>query len=213
MEYKKERNFIVGYEGGNLIGRWDILTGQFYGKRENTVKSVPFCFTLANLENDEENVLCYAVKFYRDYFASGRYCRCIYTEARGRRFEELISVGLRPRDTNDLDSNTKLTKDLVDYLKENFCGRYDNDYVKRYEFDKKYKEFLEGKPSYIKDVFRRCIDYIPFDFLKPFLNRAMNEHIEFMNLNGRDPAYTTALLTKNYYDICMPTLRRSKSSS
>ena len=49
MELIKERNFVIASECGVVLGKWDILTGNFYGKSGATVRSKPRCFTFDNI--------------------------------------------------------------------------------------------------------------------------------------------------------------------
>ena len=68
MEFRKERNFIVAYDGVIKMGAWDISNGSFIGKSGKPVKNVPSCFTYRNLPSwrgTGANDLAYAIYWYR----------------------------------------------------------------------------------------------------------------------------------------------------
>ena len=148
MEFKKERNFIVAYDGEEKQGAWNILTGEFIGKRGAVVKSVPRCFVYENLNGD---ILGRAVKFYRENDYNWRDYHDYQNECAAR-FESLISVGLLPYSISDLLSNIRLTKDVVNYCKERGVYFYTHD-VNEYLTTKQYKDYLAGKSRWVRDVF------------------------------------------------------------
>lgn len=177
MEFKKERNFIVAYDGEEKQGAWNILTGEFIGKRGTVVKSVPRCFVYENLTGD---ILGRAVKFYRDnsYIWQNLYGNSVYQDKYVARFESLISVGLLPYTVSDLASNIRLTKDVVNYCKERGVYFYATD-VNNYLATKQYKDYLAGKPDWVKDVFTILITEgkLPIDYIKKMLDRIILEHV------------------------------------
>lgn len=174
MEFKKERNFIIAYDGEEKQGAWNILTGEFVGKRGAVVKSIPRCFTYENLNRD---VLGRAVKFYRDNDYSLQNYHD-YPNEYAARFESLISVGLLPYCVSDLSSNIRLTKDVVNYCKERGVYFYTSD-VKDYLATKQHKDYLAGKPNWVKDVFTTLIKgkKLPIDYIKKMLDRIILEHV------------------------------------
>lgn len=206
MNYKKERNFIVANDGfGTVIGKWDILTGEFYGKSGKVVKTVPSCFTYEKLDdhyygNSPDTILAKVIRMYRDWISHGH----IYEQKKAQRLEELISVGLIVDSFYGLDDNIKLTKDLVNYIKEQYNGHYANDRAEAYVVNKKYKDFLKDKPQYIIDIFTRLASKYPADYLKSIITRIINEHVAYMWEGS--PEYNCGRLTKlisNYYNYCM----------
>lgn len=204
MNFVKERNLIVVYDGVLKQGSWNITDGTFFGKSGKPVKTVPACFTYKNLPDrydrrySEETMLGYAVRCYREWLG-GYYFN--YTAARGQRMEQLISVGLLPNNEGDLDSTDKLTKDLVTYLKENNRGYFDRATVNNYLAEKKYQDFLNGKPDYIKWIFKCLINELPYDYLKTMLNRMEHEHVN--NFYGNYNNGSLVTLVRRYYEICM----------
>ena len=203
MEFRKERNFIVAYDMEVMQGKWNISTGEFIGKSGKPVTSCPRAFVYNNLPYTsgatENTRLGGAIRFYREWFGNnGRR----YTEAIGQRLEALLSVGLIPHDCRDLLSTRRLTKDVVRYCKEQLNGMYNDSQVENYLFRAKYQSFLEGRPSWVVETFLRCVDEIPLDFLKSFLNRAENEHIEAFWRNGYSPVGNVTEVLQNYYKKC-----------
>lgn len=204
MEYKKERNFIVANELGQIIGKWDILTGEFYGKKGTVVKGVPSCFTYDNLNpyHNNRSLMAQAIYNYRHWVSDGN----TYTRAMAQRLEEIISLGLTLTSFHSLcveGSNIKLTKDIVDYLKENYNGQYYPEEISNYLKRKKYKDFLTDKPTYIINIFNSLINDYPYDYLKAILTRIMNEHCTAL-WNAREEYSINNIITivRNYYNYC-----------
>lgn len=203
MEFRKERNFIVVYDGIIKLGAWNISNGTFIGKSGKPVKTVPSCFAYKNLpcgydRNTDSALFGSAIRCFREWQSMYDFR---YTNSRGNRLEQLISVGLLPTNVYDLDNTTSLTKDLVTYIKENNRGFFNKSTVNNFLAEKKYSEFLEGKPEWVKEVFRRLIGDLPYDYLKTILNRAIHEHLDsFYNCY-----HTSEIihLIRNYYEICI----------
>lgn len=203
MDFKKERNFIVAYDGSAVLAKWNISTGEFIGKSGKVVKNCPPAFTYNNLPSifspaDEQHLYGGAVGFYRCFIGSGY----TYTEKCAKRFEEMLSVGLVPYAYQDLETTHRLTKDLVAYIKEHCNGRYESNKVEDYLLKLKYKDFLEGHPAWFSDVFFRCLGQVPIEYLKSFLLRAEREHVyDFWDFTYHRSDYTVKLII-NYYKKC-----------
>lgn len=207
MNFVKERNFIVAYDGVIKLGSWDISNGSFIGKSGKPVKTVPSCFTYSNLpeswdvrRNNAEldDILGYTIRCFRDWCNK---CYFNYTKQRGQRLEQLVSLGLYPYCDDDLDSKTPLTKDLVTYLKENNNSQYNSRIVREYTAEKKYADFLRDKPDYIKHIFKQLISDLPYEYLKTILNRAEHEHV--IMYYGNYNLSSFAQFIRRYYEICM----------
>lgn len=115
MNYKKERNFIVAYDGTEYRGKWDIIKNEYYGLKGTKVKTKPASFTHANTETGEFAFLFDILRYNCDN-------RSPYTEKRGHQIESLISVGLTI--SNDwrvwelLETATiKIDKNFIKYFK------------------------------------------------------------------------------------------------
>ena len=202
MEFRKERNFIVAYDAEVMQGKWNISTGEYIGKSGKVVVSCPRAFVYNNLpyfsSQTENNRLGGAIRFYREYYENNRN----YTEKIGKRLEALLSVGLIPYEYYDLLSTCRLTKEVVRYCKEELHGVYRHNAVVDYLSRVKYQSFLEGRPSWVVETFLRCVDEIPLDFLKSFLNRAENEHIEAFWGTRYNNAGNVREVLQNYYKKC-----------
>lgn len=200
MEFRKERNLISAYDGVLKLGAWNITTGEFIGKSGKVVKTVPKCFTYDNLPSHYD-------RRYNDVILFGYIIRCYrswanewgfeYTEQRGNRLEQLLSLGLRPGDLRDLDNDTALTKDLVTYVNEHGNGIFRRYVINEYLTTKKYKDFLNGKPDWIISIFKNVINDYPYDYVKSILNRVTNEHV-----NSFMDSSSILGMVKKYYSIC-----------
>lgn len=152
MEFKKERNFIVAYDNEIMQGKWDISTGEFYGKKGTIVKSVPAVFTYNRLHGfDANHILEGAILYYRQLLYLG------YTTTKAQRFEALLSVGLYPQKSSDLDDKTKLSKELVEYFKTYHNSCYSTYYAKVYKTQKE-NAWLEGLNCIYKEVFLNVVN-------------------------------------------------------
>lgn len=201
MEFKKERNFIVGYENDNVVGKWDILTGQFYGKTDKPVKSVPRCFAYNYLRDAENNPYGHAVYTYRYNFTNTSYIK--YTTTIAKNLEVLTSLGLYTTSVYEIIDKAvpKMTKDVVDYLKENFNGRYTYDIVKRYKTEKQYN--INDKPEWWRNIFIQLSDKYPINYLTSILNRIDHEHARYFWKYHERVFGELVDIVSHYYDYCM----------
>ena len=205
MNFTKERNFIVAYDyDGKCAGQWNILTGEFIGKSGKVVRSVPSAFVFHNICDSipaypSSEFYSYAIYLYRTESARN------YTPARAARFESLISVGLYPDSFYDLDSDIKLSKDLVQYLADNNHRRFSASMVNRYIIERDYKSFLENRPQWFVNAFYDTINEFPADYVKSFLNRAMLEHVDSYLAEQGGAYYVSSYMSSlvhNYYKKC-----------
>lgn len=198
MDFMKERNFIVAYENGVYQAKWDILTGYYYGKSGKVVQGTPHAFVYDNLAQSWQKQISGYVRFYREWFQNDT--RVPYTQKRGVRYEQLISLGLRPSQIRDLDSNAKLTKDLVNYLIENNNGVYSSEKVNVYLKQNQYSKLLESLPDWAQKIFLKLIDTLPLDYLTKILSRIVHEHVDMMPRLYNDGMIT---MVEEYYEKCM----------
>ena len=198
MDFVKERNFIVAYENGTYQAKWDILTGHYYGKSGKAVHGTPHAFIYDNLAQTWQKQVSGYVRFYREWFQNDM--RTPYTQKRGARYEQLMSLGLRPSQIRDLDSSTKLTKDLVNYLVENNNGVYSSDKVNLYLKKNQYGKLLESLPDWAQKIFLALVDTLPLDYLTKMLSRVEHEHVNMM-----PDWYNSDIITmiEKYYNKCM----------
>ena len=211
MEFKKERNFIVAYDGGNKRGAWDIQTRNFLGVKGGIVKNVPACFTYSILretfngtDETEDTSALYAHAIYM-----ARESCLIDADYHGivaENFESLISVGLLPSSLRVLRTQrVKLNKDIIEYLKEHYHGEYTEEAIAEYEVRRVAGDFLTDKPQYIADTYLRCYKntHIPKDYLKTVLNRMYLEHVDAFYQNHWNLSDELANIIRNFYSMCM----------
>lgn len=208
MYFRKERNFIVAYDFGIVQGKWDITTGQFIGKSGKPVKSVPHAFVYNNLPSyrRDGDELGYIIRKYREWL-SDSWRGYTYTNQRGARLEQLISLNLYPAEITDLDDNTPLDRALVGYLVENCNSRYSISAVQRYISEKKYADLLRDKPDWYREVFNRLMvdvnhNNMPYDYVKNMLNRCLNEKVNHFFGSQYDIVSRMTTIIKDYYRIC-----------
>ena len=201
MEFKKERNFIVGYEDGTMLGKWDILTGQFYGKTDKPIKSIPRCFNYDYINAANNNPYGFAVYTFRNNFGSSSYLT--YTSVVAKRLEVLVSLGLHITSAYEITNQSvpKMTKDVVDYLKENYGGRYQYELVQRYKVEKEYN--ITDKPKWWKNIFTSLSDKYPVQYLTSILDRIEHEHARYFWKNPDYGTDTITTMVSHYYDYCM----------
>lgn len=200
MEFRKERNFIVAYDGVIKLGAWDISNGSFVGKSGKPVKSVPSCFIYRNLPSYRRgtNDLAYAIYWYRTNFSDD------YTEVMGAHFEQLLSLGLFPNSTRSLYEKPNLNKKVVEYLKEENQSYYDSVKVARYLALIQYEQYINTLPDWGKEVFSNLLrNNIPADYIKTALNRVIHEHVDAFYSTEYIVSSSIFNVLKDYYDISM----------
>ena len=202
MDFKKERNFIIACEEENIMGKWDIITGQFIGKSGRPVVNPPSCFKYDNLPYAwGDNVFGAAIRFYREHVLC---YHSRYVKTDGERFEQLISVGLLPRTVADLKDTTRLTKELVKQVKECNAGIYDHSFIIRYNTERQYKSVLQNKPEwYVTAFLTTGYPEISYDFRRIFLDRCLLEKVNyFWKDEGRWTSNKIVTLMHDYYTMC-----------
>lgn len=201
MEFKKERNFIVGYENETTLGKWDILTGQFYGKTDKPVKSIPRCFNYDYIREADNNPYGFAVYIFRNNFGGNSYLT--YTSTIAQRLEVLVSLGLHISSVYEITDKAvpKMTKDIVDYLKENFDGCYTYNNVKRYKTEKEYN--IKDKPKWWRNIFTQLSDKYPTHYLTSILDRIDHEHARYFWKYHEQVSGELIDIVSHYYDYCM----------
>lgn len=204
MEYKKERNFIVAYEDNIAQGKWDIITGDFYGKRGKHVASIPYAFTFNALTqwgmDDNSRYYGKCIEIYRkDYNHNYHY--------NGVLCEQIISLKLRFSTLNVFRVNAfniPLTKDVVEYLKQEHAGYFEVSYIKEYLIKKQYKNFIDTLSDESRRLFISLYNDLPIEYLKTMLNRMEKEHvIEYNSSYRRVYSDSNLFMIRNYYNMCM----------
>lgn len=194
MDYRKERNFIVAYDGDKYRGKYDIQTGDYYGVKGTVVKNTPQAFNSSMLAGSED--LCARVLNFinrHEYNLNTQVTRGLQRRAR---LEALLSVGLMPNDTSALDSTARLTKELVSYLKDNCRGIYNTYAVEIWNFNRIHAHEMTDMTEDEKTLYRELLveANLPKDYAKAMIRQCAHEHTDMMIEN-------TYNLIKDYYDI------------
>lgn len=184
MTYVKEREYIVAYDDeGKYVGKWNILTGEFYGMKGTVVKKTPMAFTATQLEQAmamggiHDKINACAVDLYRTF-------NFYYIHAKpwtyySNRLEQVISVGLRVDSHLKLAFDFKLNKDIIRYIQRYFDGWFSQAHYNTAIIELQHGEYLEGKSLAFRTAFRDAIliHHMPINFVKAFLNRCELEKI------------------------------------
>lgn len=182
MEYRKEQTFIVAYDNNNnLRGKWNILENNYIGVRGNPIKSIPVAFKVSgNIEMPEY------IKSALELIASNNNSWNRYSQKKAQRLEQLlslgISVGYQYGTWNFLETDeTKLTKDVIDYLNEHYEGVYSEQGIDSYNFYKAHKAFLDkcdNQVDWAVQVLRHLnSEELPNDFIEGMIVRAIHEKV------------------------------------
>ena len=195
MEYRKERNFIVAYEGDKCRGKYDIQEGKYYGVKGTAVKSIPHAFNYSMLEGNDN--LCARVVTFARRYEWGLVSEVARGKNRRSRLEALLSVGLLPNDLTALDSTTRLTKELVSYLKENYHGIYNVYAVEDWNFERVHAHELADLDENGKRLFKDfiCREHeIPAEYVLAMIRQCTHEHTDLLYEN-------TYRLIKDFYAV------------
>lgn len=200
MEYRKERNFIVAYDGtGNCRGKWDILTNQYYGIKGGQVKSKPAAFGIGLIHDSPDSPLRHALCLVHDQNTTWQ----PYNIARASRLEQIISVGLYV--SNDYSTwrslainTTPLTKECVQYLNEYANGVYTEQNLENFRIFRSHKDFLNSlseKKEWAEEVLRNVNDIVPIDFVQRMIARGIHEKVFYS-----ETGYGFARLINEWYN-------------
>lgn len=200
MDYRKERNFIVAYDGDKCRGKWNILTNEYVGIKGAVVKSKPTAFSPNVINMGRVTPMLAILRVVHSQ--CGTYYP--YTAEHGKRLEEIASVGLIIRDdyytwrwmTSD---KIALNKECVQYITDNFGGVYSQQSMDNYRIYKDHKSFLSKlteQTAWASDVIREVNPLIPKDFVHGMIMRGIHEKVFF---TYRSSAY--ANLINNWYSM------------
>lgn len=159
MKFEKERNFIVASNEKGIRAKWNILTNEYTGVKGTIVQRKPRAF----LDNEWEmpDYLRAAIRLI-SYYNNSRIAP--YTPHKAQRLESLISLGIEVYHSSSTwllleTDDTKLSKQFVDYLKENYHGRYSVSAIEDYNFYYSHINLFGGlneqERSWAKDVYFR----------------------------------------------------------
>lgn len=201
MDYRKERNFIVAYDGDKCRGKWDMLKNEYIGIKGGVVKSKPTAFLYNSIFHaDNNNVLVSALRLVYNQNCTWRQ----YNETKAKRLEEVLSLNLYIQDSYDTwnaleNDHTKLTKECVKYIIDNFRGIYSSGAIESFKFYKRYSDIMAGNPEqqgWICEVFKCVNNNVPEDFTKGMIKRGIHEKV-FVTYRGS--SYATVI--NNWYKM------------
>lgn len=202
MDYRKERNFIVAYEGEKAKGKWDILTGEYYGVKGSLVKSIPVAFNNLHIA-EMPRPIAHALEMTKQFCHSWNGNDNVRVR---NKLEQLISLDLKVCvDWSTwyyiTEHSPRLTKDLVTFLKDNCNGLYSEENVSKFLIHKNYRNILDkcpGHENWVMDVLRSiCKDEIPSEFIEGMILRGIHEKI-FMEYSTGN---TYALIIREWYKM------------
>lgn len=208
MEYRKERNLICAYnENNELRGKVDLLTNEFYGVHGTKIKSKPACFTYDLIAEAVQDAVTTGLMLFLKNNNKSNFYSAPQDIARCQRLEQIISVGLKLH----VDSSTwyylctgteRLTKDAVQYLKDNNNGYYDRDMLKAYAVTASFKDFLEKideeDRQYARTVLARVNqELLPREFLQQMIYYGIHEKIQI-----HTNTYEFSNLIHDWYNKC-----------
>lgn len=186
MDYRKERNFIVAYDfNNNCRGKWNILTNEYIGVRGAKVKTSPEAFNHNHHHREIPVSIANAMDFIQNY--TKEYNE--YPQKLGQKVEELISLELIiPYGITNtmahflMNDTTKLTKNIVTYLKDECNGYYTPENLRKYnlaQLIQPYEELFGEDFSWAVRVMEFIDKNIPAEFIIKMLNYAIHEKIPF----------------------------------
>ena len=181
MDYRKERNFIVAYDGDKCRGKWNILTNEYVGIKGAVVKSKPTAFAPNAILTGHLTPMLAILRTVHSQ--CGTYYP--FTPEHGKRLEEIASVGLTIRDdyytwrwmTTD---KIALTKECVSYLTDNFGGVYSRQNMENYRIYKDHKGFLSKlteQKAWASDVIGEVRSDVPNEFVHGMIIRGIHEKV------------------------------------
>lgn len=201
MEYRKERNFIVAYEGEKMCGKWNILTNQYIGIKGGVLKGFSPAFSMSHIYTMSNRVFQYALEAVR-----ANAPRRNFTPEHGKRLEEIISLNLFVSGDNrtwDMlaHDTVKLDKDFIKFMEDHNTKIYGEHIVSQYRTYKAYASLLdaitnEDDKTWALDVADSVRKDIPFDFVKTMVARAIHEKVP-----NYHTAYQMKFRIEEWYDM------------
>ena len=194
MDYRKEKNLLIAFDGDKVKGQYDWKSGIFYGVRGAPIKTIPTAFKGS---------------IYDSIIASHKWIISHTTDETLARaldkWERLASVGLYTVDHELLTSNYELAplkKGLVDYIKNNFNCVYKSFYVELYNVTVNCPEY-----NLLQDVYKNYINShlfcnqfpeLPTEWLVKALFRIQNEDYRYI-----DDCCNSMRIIEQYYKYSM----------
>lgn len=192
MIITKERNIFKGYEGGEVVGGFDIATGHYIGKRGTAVKTAPKGFGKSAIENVRNNMewgsseynVIHMLYEMVDHIGEHGYVQT------SSMYERIVAVGLSTtwRDARDLsNADMKLNKKVIAFFKESEEGRASMHGYQKYLYliecaqnGLKTEEEIRWYKE-LKSYLRRCPTVSISDkVIIKFIRLAVREHLDVL---------------------------------
>lgn len=184
MEYIKEREYIVAYDSeGKYAGKWNILTGEFYGMKGHVIKNAPKAMSMSKVHDErwhgteESKIFAGALEAYHYYHSHSDWFNLPW-EHFSSKLEQVISVKLMVTDIFNVDFDFKLNKTIIQYIREKNSGWFNRTNYETAVAEITHSQYLVEQSPEVRVAFQYGIrQNVPVDFLKTFLNRCEREQI------------------------------------
>lgn len=197
MEYRKEKFYMVAYDGDKMKAKWNILDNTYLGMKNQPIKQKPAAFHMNHLSSYLNNFM----NLISEFSYAGPY------HDRAPRIEQLLSLGLGVNVGYTTwkflaADKTPLTKELVNFIRTHYDNIYSSRSINHYKFYKEHQAFLNrctDNLSWAIDVYDHGYysESLPKSFLETMIIYGINERI-FNRLNSSEFAH----YLYNWYDMC-----------
>jgi hypothetical protein len=192
MDYRKEKNLLIAFDGEMIKARYDWNTNICYGVKGNELKGISPAF-----RNSTYDRMITSIRWIRSHL-SGQVLSLALD-----RWERLASVGLYTSDHDLLTDDTydfpNLKKDFVQYLKSQFDGelsRYAQDRF-TYASTSEYQMLSQRNRNQIDCMIRNNQWELPIEWTIKALLRLQLEDYEYAFISN-NPMY----VLETYYSQC-----------
>lgn len=178
MDYRKERNFIVAYDGEKCMGKFDFNTHNFIGMRGKPVKTCPRAFS-DNILRAENSIYGHAIVLIKSCPATFADHPEYYA-----RMEKWISVGFCPSTTGVLQYDINPTKEVTSFIRNRNDGFFlIMQDLEAYLFSKRWSdklsEYTNGQIERFRQVLGRIDNEAYYDYAWSLFKLAIREHVEY----------------------------------
>lgn len=194
MEYRKEKNLLIAFDGTVIKAKYDWNTGICYGVKGNQLAGISRAF-----RNSTYDRMITSIRWIREHLSGQVLALAV------DRWERLASVGLYTSDHDLLIDETydfpNLKKDFVQYLKNDADGELTRFHQALYPYTQMQEyQMLNGNyRAYVNQVVSHKWYTLPVEWTIKALLRLQLEDYQY--LTGYCYGSALALLEK-YYDTC-----------
>ena len=195
MDYRKEKNLLIAFDGTVIKAKYDWNTGICYGAKGTELKSVSRAF-----RNSTYDRMITSIRWIREHLSGQALALAV------DRWERLASVGLYTSDHDLLIDETydfpNLKKDFVQYLKDNAYGELTRYYQTLYPYTQmqEYQMLNSNYQAQVNQVISHDWNTLPVEWIIKALLRLQLE--DYYYLAGYSYWGTALALLEKYYDTC-----------